>query len=128
MERHPLHALRYRNERKRILFEKWIQLGTVKIWFDATHPDVALPSKFKTDSDYWLDIGEAEIYTSHVEGRCVPRNTGIEPFQYSVAWDSVHAMYSFAVHEKHTYLEDVDRAKKRHETLQIARTGRPIPC
>jgi hypothetical protein len=125
IDRHPFHEQRYRNERKRILFEKWLGLGMVQVNFDATHPEVALPDELKGDHDYWLAVVTAEIYTSHFEGLCKPR--GKTEFQFSVPWDSVHALYSQALHERHIYLEDVNRAAKRQETLKIAKTGRPLP-
>lgn len=124
--RHELHAQRYRNERKRIIFEKWLKMGMVQINFDATRDDVAIPEHAKTDHDYWIACVEAEIYTSHVEGLCQPSRG--KSFQFSVPWDAIHAMYSKAVHERHIWLEDVDRNAKRQETRRMAKTGRPIPC
>lgn len=128
VKRHPLFALAYRNERKRIIFEKWLKLGMVQINFDATHPDVQLPNRFKDDHDYWIAIIEAEVYTSHFEGTCKPVNRGVNTFQFSIPWDAVHAMYSQAIHERHIWLEDVNRAAKREENLKMAKTGRPMPC
>jgi hypothetical protein len=123
--RHRLHAQRYRNERKRILFEKWLSLGMVQVNFDATHVEVALPLKHKADPDFWVAVVEAEVYTSHFEGTCKP--PGRAEFQFQIPWDSVHALYSTAIHERHIWLEDVSRAAKREEIRKMVKTGRPLP-
>lgn len=93
MERHPMSAARLRNERKRMIFERWVALGAVQINFDATMAEVAVPENFKGDNDYWLQLKEARVYTTHVEGYVSPSDTRIPPFEFSVPWDSVHAIY-----------------------------------
>lgn len=123
--RHLLSEARYRNERKRIIFEKWLKMGLVQFNFDATREDVAMPEHAKKDHDYWIACVEAEIYTSHVEGTCNPPRG--KPFQFSVPWDAIHAMYSKAVHERHIWLEDVDRNAKRQEVRRMAKTGKALP-
>jgi len=116
---------RYRNERKRILCQKWLQLGRVQIFFDATRDDVAVPDFAKNDPDYWIAVETCEIYTSHIEGPCKPPNR--PEFQFSVPWDAIHCMYSVTLRERHVWLDDVDRSAKRIENRKIAATGRPMP-
>jgi len=114
-----------RNVRKRVLFEKWLTLGRVKVNFDATHVEVVLPPKVKGDHDMWLCVLSADIYTSHFEGLAQPPRG--EPFQFQVPWDAVHALFSLDLNERHIYLDDVQRAVRRQENRKAAKAGKVLP-
>lgn len=114
-----------RNIHKRVLFELWLNHGKVKVNFDATHPEVVLPQKVKGDHDMWIGVNSAAIYTSHFEGTCQPPKG--DAFEFEVPWDSVHALFSIELNERHIYLDDVARAVRRQEIRKNAQAGKTIP-
>ena len=128
MSLHALAAVSFRNARKPILFEKWVSLGMVTVFFDATMPDIIMPKAYLDDFDMYIVVAaeNSKITPTGIEGFC-RHPTEKTDFDFFISWDSISAMHSHGLNEKHTWYEDAKRAVARANSRQQSKIRRTLP-
>ena len=72
---HPLASASKRNERKALLYAKWVSMGSVAVCFDATAAEVAVPEQYKESIDIYFTVSDQDtkILPNGLEGVCTSR-------------------------------------------------------
>lgn len=127
MSLHPLALASKRNERKAILYSKWIALGSVSVNFDATAQEVAFPESLRHDFDMYItvDANNAKMVPTGLEG--IVGNPKGGTFDFFIPWAQVTSLFSHALNEKHIYFEDFERAVARDKSRKLVAQKKVLP-
>lgn len=125
---HPLASASKRNERKALLYAKWVSMGSVAVCFDATAAEVAVPEQYKESIDIYFTVSDQDtkILPNGLEGVCAYPNSE-NTFDFFISWGAIHGLFSHPLNEKHVYFEDLERAHARAELRKIAKSGKVMP-